>query len=187
MKIDNRIEKVLINERKINKAINKVAQWINQNFKDKNLVLVTILKGSIPFVGALIPKIKVDFTIDYISISSFKGERRAITEPEIINFLSNDVKGKDILLVEDIVDSGKTIKLVLDTLKKTNCNSCQLVTLLDKPKGRVVDLKPNYVCFDIDLEFVVGFGLDYKEKFRNLPYIGILKKEYIHQMEDDYE
>ena len=177
MEIDKRIERILISELEINCAIDKVAEWINKNYESKNLVLVTILKGSIPFVGALIPKIKIDFTIDYLCISSFKGNTAAVCDPELIGDFSLNVTGKDVLLVEDIVDSGKTIKLVMDLLQKQNCNSCKLVTLLDKPDGRSVELVPDYVCFTIENLFVVGFGLDYQEKLRNLPYVGILKEE----------
>ncbi len=175
--IDKRIERVLISEEEIQSAIVDVANWINKNYQDKDLVLVTILKGSIPFVGSLIPKITIDFSIDYLCVSSFKGETCAQSLPEIVTNLSSSLEGKDVLLVEDIVDSGRTIKLVMEALSKQNCNSCKLITLLDKPGGRVVELLPDYSCFKIDNLFVVGFGLDYKEKMRNLPYVGILKKE----------
>lgn len=174
--IDDRIERVLISEQEINDAISKTAQWINENYKGKELVLVTILKGSIPFVGALIPKIKIDFTIDYLCISSFKGGTKAVCDPEIITNITSNLVGKDVLLVEDIVDSGKTIKCVMDLLIDQKCKSCKLITLLDKPDGRVVDLVPDYSCFTIENLFVVGFGLDYEEKLRNLPYVGILKE-----------
>ena len=122
-------------------------------------------------------KITIDFSIDYLCVSSFKGETSAQSLPEIVTNLSSSLEGKDVLLVEDIVDSGRTIKLVMEALSKQNCNSCKLITLLDKPGGRVVELLPDYSCFKIDNLFVVGFGLDYKEKMRNLPYVGILKKE----------
>lgn len=139
---------------------------------------MTILKGSIPFVGALIPKIKIDFVIDYMCLSSFKGKSEAQTEkPELVTSFTTDLKGKDVLLVEDIIDSGRTIKEVVKTLEHAQCKSIRILTLLDKPAGRTVELIPDYICFTIPKEFIVGFGLDYEEKMRNLPYIGILKKE----------
>lgn len=177
--VDKRIEKVLISKTKIKRATKKAAQWINKEYANKNLVLVTILKGSIPFVGALIPLIKVDFEIDYIAISSFKGKTTAQSLPELVMNFCNNLKGKDVLLVEDIIDSGRTIKEIIRLLKTHNAKSVKILTLLDKPSGRKVEIEADYKCFTIPKCFIVGFGLDYEEKLRNLPYVGILKKEYI--------
>lgn len=176
-KIDNRIKKILISSQEIILGIEKAAQWVNINYQNKDLVIVSILKGVIPFIGNLMPKVTVDFETDFISVSSFKGTISASTLPEILSSININVKNKDVLLVEDIVDSGRTITLVMDVLKKEKPASLKLLTLLDKPKGRKVVLKPDYGCFEIPEEFVVGFGLDYQEKMRNLPYIGILKEE----------
>ncbi|MGL4952014.1 MAG: hypoxanthine phosphoribosyltransferase [Mycoplasma sp.] len=175
--MDKRIEKILISENEIHEAISKAADWVNENYENNDLVLLTILKGSIPFVGSLMPKIKLDYVIDYMNLSSFKGNTEAMTEPELIHSFTLSLAGKDILLIEDIIDSGKTISQIINILKETNCRSIKILTLLDKPEARVVDLAPDYSCFTIPNEFIVGFGLDYQEFFRNLPYIGILKKE----------
>lgn len=175
--MDPRIEKILINEKQIQQAITEAAKWVDEQYKNSDLVLVTILKGSIPFVGCLVPQIKVDFTIDYIAMSSFKGCTCAQTLPELVVNSCNNLKDKDVLLVEDIIDSGNTISEIINILKSQGCKSVKILTLLDKPSGRKVKLEADYKCFEIPKEFIVGFGLDYEEKMRNLPYIGILKKE----------
>ncbi|MGL4948607.1 MAG: hypoxanthine phosphoribosyltransferase [Mycoplasma sp.] len=175
--MDKRIERILISGEEIDVAIKKAAEWVDSTYINKDLVLLTILKGSIPFVGALMPKITLDYVIDYMSMSSFKGQTVAQTSPELIQSFTTNLKGKDVLLVEDIIDSGRTIKEIIEILKEAGCNSIKILTLLDKPANRTVDLEPDYACFTIEPEFIVGFGLDYKEIFRNLPYIGILKKE----------
>lgn len=175
--IDSRVEKVLISELEINSGIKKAAKWINQNYKDKNLVIISILKGSIPFVGNLLPKITVDHKIDFMSISSFKGNITAVTDPELISDITINIEGKDVLLIEDIIDTARTISKVIECLKNRNPSSLKVLTLLDKPDGRVTELVPDYICFTIPLLFIVGFGLDYDEQMRNLPYIGILKED----------
>lgn len=175
--IDSRIKRVLISEEELVLGISKAAKWINDNYYQKDLVIISILKGSIPFVGALIPKITVDFQIDFLSVSSFKGGIKAATSPEILSKLNIDIKNKDILIVEDIVDSGKTISHVINLLKEQDPKSIKLLTLLDKPEGRETTLVADYSCFTIPLLFIVGFGLDYGEYLRNLPYIAELKEE----------
>lgn len=175
--MDTRIERVLITNEQILNGVEKAATWINSTYHGKDLVLITILKGSIPFFGAIIPKIKVDCTIDYMHLSSFKGSHEAVTPPELLRNVSSELKNKDVLLVEDIIDSGRTIKMIIDILQSVGCRSIKILTMLDKPAGRTVELIPDFVCFTIPKEFIVGFGLDYQEQLRNLPYIGILKKE----------
>lgn len=175
--IDPRIKKVLISEEELFLGISKSAKWINDNYKKKDLIIISILKGSIPFIGSLIPQITVDFQIDFLSVSSFKGGIKAATSPEILSKINVDIKNKDILIVEDIVDSGKTISHVIELLKENSPKSIRLLTLLDKPEGREVELKVDYACFTIPLLFIVGFGLDYGEYLRNLPYIAELKEE----------
>ncbi len=175
--MDARIEKILITEEQIQEAVVEAAKWVDAEYVDKDLVLVTILKGSIPFVGAIIPKITVDFEIDYIAMSSFKGGTEAQTLPELVQNFCSNLRNKDVLLVEDIVDSGRTIKEIYKLLEAQGAKSVKILTLLDKPEGRTVELVPDYKCFTIPKEFIVGFGLDYQEKLRNLPYIGVLKKE----------
>lgn len=176
--MDNRIEKILITNRQLKKGIKKAAKWIEETYSnsDKDLVLIGLLKGCIPFYGQLISYIKMDLIMDFMVVSSFKGQDKAIGLPEIITDIVSDIKDKDILLLEDIIDSGYTIKFVTEYLAKRKPNSIKVMSLLDKKAGRKVDFKPDYYCFDIEDKFLVGFGLDYKEKMRNLPYVGIFKK-----------
>lgn len=171
------IEKIIISSSELDKGISDAACWINKRYQNKNLVLISILKGSVPFFGTLVPRITVDLTMDFMSISSFKGGVSAVSLPELVQNISVDIVDKDVLLIEDIVDSGRTISLVMDLLKKQNPKSLSILTLIDKPEGRTVDLKVDYACFEIPLLFIVGFGLDYKELLRNIPYIGTLKEE----------
>ena len=175
--IDPRIKKVLISAQDIQAGIKQAAAWIDSKYKNKDLVIISILKGSVPFVGQLMTAITVDYQIDFLSVSSFKGGIKAATNPEILSNLNVDIQDRDVLIVEDIVDSGRTIAHVMDLFSKSHPKSVKLLTLLDKPEGREVDLKVDYACFSIPLLFIVGFGLDYGEYLRNLPYIAELKEE----------
>lgn len=187
-KIDPRIKEVLITEKQINERISKAAEWINKEYAGKEPIIVGILKGCIPFIGKLIPQITVDVKLDFLAISSFKGGITAATEPEIITDLKFEVKDQDIILVEDIVDTGRTIKKVMELLQARGAKSIKLVTLVDKKAGRKVELEADFVCWDIPLVFIVGFGLDYKEIMRNLPYIGVLKEEvYLEDIKEQKE
>ncbi|WP_208895290.1 hypoxanthine phosphoribosyltransferase [Ureaplasma diversum] len=177
MGIDPRIKEVLVTEEQINERISAAASWINENYKNKQPIIVGILKGCIPFIGRLLPQITVDVKLDFMAISSFKGGVVAQSEPEIITDLRFDVQGEDIILVEDIVDTGRTIKKVMELLTLRGARSIKLITLVDKKDGRKVELEADFVCWDIPLVFIVGFGLDYEEILRNLPYIGVLKEE----------
>lgn len=174
------ISEVLISKKKLTKGIKKAAKWIDKTYTSNNeLVLIGLLKGSIPFIGQLVTQIERDVTLDFMVVSSFKGEHKAQGKPEIVTDILSDIEGKDILLVEDIVDSGYTIDYVCKELIKRNPKSINIITLLDKPTGRKVDLKVAYSCFEIPHKFIVGFGLDYKEKCRNYEFIGVLKDEII--------
>lgn len=170
MKKDN--TKILISKFKIKRAIKKAAKWVNKTYGDgQTLVLVGLLKGCIPFFGQLITEIKVDLEVDFLVVSSFKGENKAQGKPEIITNIVSDIKDKHVLLVEDIIDSGYTIKYVKEELNKRKPSSIRVISLLNKQEGRKVDLQPDYYCFDIPNKFIFGFGLDYKEKLRNIPHI----------------
>lgn len=175
------ISEILISKKQLKKGITKAAEWIDKTYKDKEreLVLIGLLKGSIPFIGQLVTEIERDVTLDFMVVSSFKGEHKAQGKPEIVTDILSDIEGKDVLLVEDIVDSGYTIDYVSKELSKRKPNSIKIITLLDKPSGRKVDLDIGYSCFEIPHKFIVGFGLDYKEKCRNYEFVGVLKKEII--------
>lgn len=174
-------EKIIYHFEDIERAIIKAANWIDDEYKDvkEEIVLIGLLKGCIPFLGRLLLHLNHDVILDFMVVSSFKGEDKRIGEPSIITDIITDIKDKHILLIEDIVDSGYTIKKIIELLKKRQPKSIKLISLLDKREGRRVNVKIDYSCLKIPNEFIVGFGLDYKEKCRNWDCIGIPKKNYI--------
>ncbi|WP_084269048.1 hypoxanthine phosphoribosyltransferase [Mycoplasmoides alvi] len=175
-KLDSRIEELLITPDEIEIGCQKAADWINKKYKNKKFMMLGILKGCIPFIGKLIDKIKPDMTLDFMTVSSFKGKMVAEGAPKIVMDLSENVKGKNVLLVEDVVDTGNTISLVMDMLKFRGAKSVNLITFIDKPDKRKTKVKIDYSCYTLPDKFLVGFGLDYEGMLRNLPYIGTLKK-----------
>ena len=169
----------LIDEQKINQRIEELAKEINEDYHGKEFILVSILKGSIVFTAELAkklnnPKIKIDF----MRVSSYEGENtESSEEPELKIDLSEDIKGKDVIIIEDIIDTGITLEFLLETLISRKPNSIKLCTLLDKPERRKKQIKVDYVGFTIPNEFVVGYGLDTDGYYRCLPYVGCLKEK----------
>lgn len=146
-----------------------------KGYEGKEVLLVGLLKGSVPFMAELAKHLNSDVTFDYMNVSSYDGvESKTLV---VKQDLKEDVSGKNILIVEDILDTGKTLYNVKDMLLKRNANSVKIVTMLDKEEGRVIDMKADYVGFKIPNAFVVGYGLDLNEKYRQLPYVGVLKEE----------
>ncbi len=176
-KIDKRIEKVLFTNKQVNDAIKKAALWIDKNYKGKKPLLVGILKGVVPFFGHIVVNVKTDVTIDFMVFSSYHGNVKATTKPNIVMDLKSDIKGKHVVIIEDIVDTGKTLNCLVRVLSKRKPKSLKVLTLLDKKDSRTVDFNPDYSCFKVPNKYIVGFGFDYDEQMRNLPYIGILKEE----------
>lgn len=174
------IEKILVSEEEINSIITRVAAEIDRDYagSDKKLLLLCILKGSVIFMGELMKKITLPVEIDFMKVSSYGS---GTTSGGRINILldlhRNDLDKVDILIVEDIIDSGKTLSHLTKYLELKGAHSVKTVALLDKPSRREVDFNPDYVGKEIPDEFVVGFGLDYDEALRNLPYVGVLKRE----------
>ncbi len=175
--MDSRIEEILISEEEINKEIVKAAKWVDQRYKGEELILVGLLKGCIPFYGRLMTAITVDFKTDFMVVSSYKGKIKRAGKPQIVTDIKQDVKGKHVLIVEDIVDSAYTLQYVKEYLENKEAKSVSIITLLNKEEGRKVDLTPDYKLFEVEDKFLVGFGLDYDEKLRNLPYVGVYKIE----------
>ena len=174
------IKKILISERELDKIVSRIAGEIEKDYakSGKKLLLLCILKGSVVFTAELMKKINLPVEIDFMKVSSYGGGTTSNGKPNIILDLSRrDLSNIDIVVVEDIIDSGNTLAYLTEYLKLKGANSVRTVTLLDKKSRRVVDFEPDYVGKDIPDEFVVGFGLDYDEQYRNLPYIGILKQE----------
>ena len=172
------IKEILISEEKINGIVTRIASQIDRDYKDKNLVLVCILKGSIVFMGDLMKKITIPTEIDCMKVSSYGTQTESSGNINIRLDLSRpDLPECDLLIIEDIIDSGRTLKYLTEYLYFKGAKSVKTCALLDKPSRRVVDFTPDYVGCEIPDEFVVGYGLDYAEKYRALPYVGILKPE----------
>lgn len=172
------IDQVLIDEESLNKRIKKLANQLNEYYEDKNeLVLVGILKGSIMFMAQLSKSIKINCTLEFMDVSSYDDGTESSGNVKIIKDLDTDISGKEVLIVEDIIDTGRTLDALRHSLIKRGANSVKIITLLDKPERRVIEIKPDWTGFKIPNEFVVGYGLDYQQKYRNLPFIGVLKRE----------
>ena len=164
------VEQILVTEEELNKIAHRLAAQITKDYEGKKLLLVGVLKGSIYFFTDLTRYIDLPCNIDFIQASSYGSGIK------IIKDIADDLTGFDVLLVEDILDTGNTLKYIHDMLSKRNPESIGVVTLLDKPARRVADIKADYVGTDVPDAFVVGYGLDYDQYYRNLPYIGVLKK-----------
>ena len=171
------IKEVLVTEEQLKEVNERLGAKITEDFKDKNLLVVGILKGSIYFMTDLTRYIDLPLKLDFLAVSSYGGGTSSSGAVKILKDIDINLEGYDILLVEDILDSGRTLHYVCEMLKTRKPKSVSIVTLLDKPERRVVDLTPDYVGCQFPDEFVVGYGLDYDQKYRNLPYIGSLKRE----------
>lgn len=171
------IEKVLLTEEQIVKRVKEIGNEISNDYKEKDLLIVGILKGSVMFASELIKNITVPTEIDFMAVSSYGSSSETTGVVRILKDLDHSIEGKDIIIVEDIIDSGITLDYLLKYLKARKANSIEIVTLLTKPARRKVDIYVKYCGFEVPDEFLVGYGLDYAEKYRNLPYVGILKKE----------
>lgn len=176
IKLHKDIEKVLFTPEEIQERVKILARQISKDFAGKNLILVSILKGSVVFLSDLLRLIEVPCSIDFMSVSSYGSSSESSGVVRVMMDLRENPQGKDILLVEDILDTGLTMKYLMNNLKTRKPRSIQICAFLDKHENRKVDIEADYVGFKIPNHFVVGYGLDYDERYRNLPYIGILKK-----------
>lgn len=180
--MNNIIERVLLSEEEIQNACKKMGNDITNDYQDTDLVAIGLLKGCIPFLSDLVKHIELPIEIQYMIVSSYRGSTTS-SELQIKYDLEIPIKDRDVIIIEDIVDSGQTIETVIDILYQRGARTVEVVTLLNKTENNF--LSPKYVGFNIPNEFVVGYGLDFKEKYRNLPYIGILKKEHYDKWGDD--
>lgn len=172
------IQSVLLSERKIRSISKRIGRAISRDYADKKLVLVGTLKGALPFMAEVLKNITVPCEIDFVKVSSYgSGTTSSGTLKILLDLLRSDMAECDVLIVEDIVDSGNTLSKLTKYMKEKGAKSVRTCTLLDKPSRREVEFEADYVGAVIPDEFVVGFGLDYDEKYRNLPFIGVLKKE----------
>lgn len=169
--------RVLLSEEEVDKKICEIAQQISKDYEGKEVHLVCVLKGGVFFMCELAKRITVPVSMDFMALSSYGNGTESSGKIIIKKELDESIEGKDVLVVEDIVDSGRTLSFLLEELQSRNPASLRLCTLLDKPERRVVDIKADYTCFEIPDEFVVGYGLDYAQRHRNLPYIGVVEIE----------
>ncbi|WP_053216917.1 hypoxanthine phosphoribosyltransferase [Virgibacillus senegalensis] len=173
--MNNDIEKVLISEEEIKQKCQELGERLTKEYDGKFPLAVGVLKGAMPFMSDILRAMDTHLEMDFMDVSSYGGETRSSGEVKIVKDLDTKVEGRDLLIIEDIIDSGLTLSYLVDLFKYRKANSIKIVTLLDKPEGRKVDIKADVVGFHVPNEFVVGYGLDYKEKYRNLPYVGVLK------------
>lgn len=167
---------ILISEEEISTRILEIAEKINEDYKGEELTLICVLKGGVMFMCDLAKRLNLNVKLDFMSVSSYGAETKSSGVVKIIKDLDNSIIDKNVLVVEDIIDSGNTLSYLLDILKKRGPKSIKLCTLLDKPSRREKkDVHVDYVCFAIEDKFVVGYGLDYDQKYRNLPYIGVME------------
>lgn len=171
------IESVLVNEQEIESIVKRLAAEIDRDYADKDWLMVGVLKGSILFMADLMKAMKNDFKIDFVVVSSYADGTESTGRVNVIKDISQSIVGKDILIVEDIIDSGNTLHFLDQYLRAKGAASVNLVTLFDKPDRRVKEVPVKYVGKVIPDAFIVGYGLDYAEKYRTLPYVGILKPE----------
>ena len=169
--------RVLLTEEEVNKKISEVAAQINKDYEGKEVHLICILKGGVFFTCELAKRLTVPVTLDFMSVSSYGSGVKTSGVVKIVKDLDADLAGKDLLIVEDILDTGMTLHYLKQLLQDRNPNSIRIATLLDKPERRRAAVRADYVGYQVPDEFVVGYGLDYDEKYRNLPYVGILKPE----------
>ena len=168
--------RVLLSEEEVDARIQEVADVINKDYEGKDVHMICVLKGGVFFMCELAKRITRPVTLDFMSVSSYGDDTKSSGVVKIVKDLDQPLEGKDVLIVEDIIDSGRTLSHLIEIFKKRNPRSIRLCTLLDKPERRVVsDVNVEYVGFRIPDEFVVGYGLDYDQRYRNLPYIGVMK------------
>ncbi|MDR0738544.1 MAG: hypoxanthine phosphoribosyltransferase [Oscillospiraceae bacterium] len=171
------IEKIIFDEKVLSKAVGKLGAEISRDYKNKNLLMISVLKGSIVFMSDLIRNITIHCSIDFMCASSYEGGIKTSGVVKITKDIDIEISNYDLLIVEDILDSGITLNAIIELLKNRNPRTMKICALFDNPSKRQANITPDYKCLDIPDEFIVGYGLDYKERYRNLPFVGTLKKE----------
>ena len=176
--MDQDIDHILVSEEQLQNKVAELGAQISRDYEGRDLLMVSILKGSVVFMADLMRAVKIPCGIDFMVVSSYGGANTMSTGlVKIVKDLDQDLSGKDVLIVEDILDTGITLSHLLPVLRMRNPRSVRLCTILSKPSRRKAEIEPDYLGFEVPDEFVVGYGLDYDEKYRNLPYVGVLKPE----------
>ena len=175
---DNDVAGVLLSEEEIRAKVEEIGRQITEDYKDVDcLIAVGILRGSVIFMADLIRQIDLHTELEFMAVSSYGASSKSSGVVKINKDLDVDIAGKHVIIIEDIIDSGITLSYLRELLLKRNPASLKICTLLNKPERRIADVKPDYVAFEVPDEFVIGYGLDYASRYRNMPYIGILKRE----------
>lgn len=169
------IDHTLISEEEIAQKCSDLGNMLTEEYKGKYPLVVGVLKGAMPFMADIVRQIDTHLEMDFMDVSSYGSDMRSSGEVKIVKDLDTKVEGRDVLIIEDIIDSGLTLSYLVDLFKYRKAKSVKIVTLLDKPTGRTANIKADIIGFEVPDEFVVGYGLDYAQKYRNLPYIGVLK------------
>ena len=167
--------RVLLSEEEVDKRIAEIAAKISEDYNGEQVHMICVLKGGVFFTCELAKRLTIPVSMDFMSVSSYGADTKSSGVVKIVKDLDEGIEGKNVLVVEDIIDSGRTLSYLLEYLRNRNPKSLKLCTLLDKPERRVIEVDVDYTCFDIPDEFVVGYGLDYAQKYRNLPYIGVVE------------
>ena len=174
--VQNEIERVIVTEEQLQKRLKEIAQQIEVDYKDQDLILVGVLKGAVMVMADLSRHINRHLDMDWMAVSSYGSGTKSSGVVRILKDLDKDITGRNVLIVEDIVDTGLTLDWLSTNLKSRGAKSVEIMTVLRKPESATVDVKVKYVGFDIPKDFVIGYGLDFNEKYRNLPFIGVLAK-----------
>lgn len=173
----NDISEILISEEQIQDKVEELGQVLSDYYQDSFPLAIGVLKGAMPFMADLVKRMDIHLEMDFMDVSSYGNSTVSSGEVKIVKDLDTSVEGRDILIIEDIIDSGMTLSYLVELFRHRRAKSIKIVTLLDKPSGRKSDVKADYVGFIVPDAFVVGYGLDYAERYRNLPYVGVLKPE----------
>lgn len=176
MMMNSDIKEILITEEEIIKRCKEIGEKLSTEYEGKTPILIGLLKGSVPFLSELMKHISIDMEIEFMDVTSYSGTESS-GEVKIVKDLDKSIKDRYVIIVEDIVDTGRTLKTVKELLYAKGASSVKVASLLDKKERRVVDIEADYVGFEIPDEFVIGFGLDFNQKYRNLPFVGVLKEE----------
>jgi hypoxanthine phosphoribosyltransferase len=171
------IQEILYSEEQIQAKVAELGEQISREYEGRNPLVICVLKGAFIFMADFVKRVTIPLEVDFMAISSYGASTKSSGVVKIIKDLDVSVEGRNIIIVEDIIDSGLTLSYLIDVLERRNALSVKVVALFDKPGRRTVDLEPDYRGFEIPDAFVVGYGLDYAEKYRNLPFVGVLKSE----------
>jgi hypoxanthine phosphoribosyltransferase len=175
--MQNDIKEILISEKEIANKCKELGRQLTKEYDGRFPLAIGVLKGAMPFMSDILRYTEIPLEMDFMDVSSYGDRTRSSGEVKIVKDLDTKVEGRDLLIIEDIIDSGLTLSYLVDLFKYRKANSIKIVTLLDKPSGRTAAIKADVIGFEVPNEFVVGYGLDYQERYRNLPFIGVLKPE----------